>query len=109
MKTKINLNSQNILNKKFETKINGYDPNEVDAFLDKVLEDYLHYENEIKNNLNNLNFKTNIINDKEEKIVILTTEKENLLSQIKNISNHEYKNSDLIKRIAKLESKKIDK
>ena len=109
MKTKLNLNSQSILDKKFETKINGYDPNEVDIFLDKILADYLYYENEIKNNLNNLNFKTNIINDKEEQILILTTEKNNLLAQIKNAPKDEYKNIDLIKRIADLEAKKIDK
>ena len=44
---KLRLSSKDILNKKFKQASNGYDPEEVDAFLDKVLEDYRNIDKEI--------------------------------------------------------------
>ena len=37
---KLIVSFKEILNKKFKTTPNGYDPDEVDAFLDKILDDY---------------------------------------------------------------------
>ena len=37
---KKNLTAQAILSKKFKADVKGYDPHEVDAFLDQVLKDY---------------------------------------------------------------------
>jgi len=37
---KLNLTERDILNKKFSKNVKGYDANEVDVFLDIVLEDY---------------------------------------------------------------------
>ncbi len=44
---KLRLSSKDILNKKFKQSANGYDPEEVDTFLDKILEDYRSIDKEI--------------------------------------------------------------
>lgn len=44
---KLNLDWKDILNKKFKQNQKGYDPDEVDAFLDKILEDYKSIDKEI--------------------------------------------------------------
>ena len=44
---KLDLNAHEILNKKFKQTPNGYDPDEVDNFLDRILADYKKVENEI--------------------------------------------------------------
>ena len=44
---KLRLSSKDILNKKFKQSANGYDPEEVDTFLDKILEDYRTIDKEI--------------------------------------------------------------
>ncbi len=45
---KLRLNSREILNKKFKQAPNGYNPDEVDAFLDKILDDYRSIDEEIE-------------------------------------------------------------
>lgn len=46
---KLLLSSKEILNKKFKANQKGYDPDDVDAFLDKILEDYKLVEKENSN------------------------------------------------------------
>lgn len=58
------LNPQKILDKQFESIINGYSPTKVDKFLDDVISDYNYMINEIEK-LNNQ------IKEKEETIVSL--------------------------------------
>lgn len=41
---KLHLSKEDILNKKFEPSFKGYDGEEVDKFLDLILEDYLNFE-----------------------------------------------------------------
>ncbi|MGL5204836.1 MAG: DivIVA domain-containing protein [Metamycoplasmataceae bacterium] len=41
------LNYKKIVEKKFETVINGYSPTQVDMFLDKICLDYMEYEKRI--------------------------------------------------------------
>jgi DivIVA domain-containing protein len=40
----IKLSSDNILKKQFRTKVKGYDPDEVDAYLDQIISDYDTFE-----------------------------------------------------------------
>jgi len=105
MKNKINLQSSQVLNKKFETKLNGYDPLQVDEYLDKILADYLYYENEIKILTKNLNFKDQIIKDKDEEIKLAQEETEILKAQLKEKSSSAINSAEFIKRIADLEKK----
>lgn len=44
----ISLNAETILKKKFTPNVKGYDPNEVDEFLDCVMEDYRGFESYYK-------------------------------------------------------------
>ena len=46
--TNISLNATEILNKVFEPNGKGYDPAEVDAFLDRIMLDYQAFENYYK-------------------------------------------------------------
>ncbi|WP_188206512.1 cell division regulator GpsB [Alkalibacillus aidingensis] len=45
---KTNLSSQEILDKEFKTSIRGYNQDEVDEFLDVVIQDYEQFQKEIK-------------------------------------------------------------
>lgn len=58
------LTQKEILNKKFKQSPNGYNPEEVDLFLDKILEDYRAFE-EIKKD-----FELKIVNLKRENEVL---------------------------------------
>ncbi|MGL4251952.1 MAG: DivIVA domain-containing protein, partial [Metamycoplasmataceae bacterium] len=42
------LSYKKIVDKKFETVINGYSPTQVDMFLDKICLDYMDYEKRIE-------------------------------------------------------------
>ena len=48
MKSKANLNAQNILNKKFKANVKGYDCHEVDDFLDLIINDYKDFSKKIE-------------------------------------------------------------
>ncbi|MGX4686541.1 cell division regulator GpsB [Vagococcus sp. JNUCC 83] len=45
--TKLNLSARDILQKEFKSKVRGYDPVEVDEFLDTVIKDYETYNQEL--------------------------------------------------------------
>lgn len=40
----IKLSGQDILKKQFKSKVKGYDPDEVDAYLDEVISDYTTFQ-----------------------------------------------------------------
>lgn len=44
----LNFNAEKILHTAFTPNVKGYDPDEVDSFLDKVIEDYRSYEKYIQ-------------------------------------------------------------
>lgn len=48
-KTSNQLNPNKILNKEFKTGIRGYNQEEVDEFLDIIIQDYQMFENKINN------------------------------------------------------------
>lgn len=66
---KLNVTTRDILLKKFKQSPNGYNPEEVDMFLDKILNDYRKIEGEL--------------NNYEEEIVTLRREVESLKSNIR--------------------------
>lgn len=45
--TKLNLSAKDILQKEFKSKVRGYDPVEVDEFLDTIIKDYETYNQEL--------------------------------------------------------------
>ncbi|MDK2819959.1 MAG: DivIVA domain-containing protein [Mycoplasmataceae bacterium] len=42
------LNYKKIVDKKFESVVNGYSPTQVDIYFDKICSDYIEFDNEIK-------------------------------------------------------------
>lgn len=79
---KINLGSNNVLNKKFKIALSGYDATEVDEFLDKILEDYSTYEQVVRNHEATIDEKMMLLNDKDEVIEKLKIEISNLKMQL---------------------------
>ncbi len=87
---KLRLTSKDILNKKFKSSPNGYNPEDVDTFLDKILEDYRDIDKEI----DNLNAQLVSLKRDNEALKSGLREKEQVISiqKSKNIalrSNHE--------------------
>lgn len=103
---KLNLTSKKLLDKKFKTARNGYDPLEVDIYLDKILSDYKAIEsNEVlpKGEVDSLRKK---IDDLEESIKKLEIENTSFKTRLSNIKDGEFvttENVNLIKRINSLE------
>lgn len=48
MENKVNLTAKEILDKKFTKDVKGYNPDEVDSFLDEIIADYQHFVKIIK-------------------------------------------------------------
>ena len=91
------LNYKKIVNKKFETVINGYSPTQVDIYLDQVCSDYIEYNESISTlslEVENLKKENNIL-----KKSLKSTEKE-LNAKNKN-TNNAVKAQDAVVKIAK--------
>ena len=105
---KLHLSSRDILKKKFKQAPNGYDPDEVDNFLDKILEDYRNIDKEIDG------LNANIISLKRDNETLKASlrDKEQIISvqKSKNIalmSNHQSSldNLELLQRCSAYERK----
>ncbi|WEV39437.1 DivIVA domain-containing protein [Lactobacillus sp. ESL0680] len=63
----IQLSTQDILKKQFRTKVKGIDPDEVDAFLDKVIADYDTFEQIIEDLYGQIgDLQGKLINDQQK-------------------------------------------
>ena len=107
MAIKLILNSEKVLEKIFPSARNGYDPFEVDSFLDNVLSDYKTIEKNVlmeQSKVDSLNSK---IQDLEAKIKSLEIENQKYKARFANIKesdNVTLDNIDLVKKINKYES-----
>lgn len=96
---RILLTSKDILDKEFKIDTRGYRPQEVDKFLDDVIRDYDEFMNIIKE----------IESDKKELIednIKLKQEVRNLrtkLDVLRDSSNSDVSNADLLRRLSNLE------
>lgn len=89
------LTQKEILEKDFKTKVRGYDPTEVDEFLDVVIRDYESYQNE----LDKLKSENNRLLDKlDEQAKQMSTQ-----SQSQNQAGSNVTNFDILKRLSNLE------
>lgn len=75
---KMKLNLKKILDKKFETVINGYSPTQVDAFLDLICSDY----NEYNDIISSLNLEINKLNKEINKLSKINIEDKEKSSEI---------------------------
>lgn len=102
MAIKLALNSETILNKVFKGVPRGYDPYDVDKFLDKVLEDYRTIEaNYImsKKEIDGLNQKIFDLNQQIKNLEIELGRYKSKFDNIKPDDNVNNDNLDLLKKI----------
>ena len=102
---KLNLNPEEILNKSFKTAFKGYDPNEVDAYLDQILEDYQIMEDNVQELLD-------MIKKYQDQVKTLNQEMVKLEGKQKvfDLSNTTaYSSVDILKRISRLEEQLLKK
>ncbi|KMO49526.1 cell division protein GpsB, partial [Lacticaseibacillus rhamnosus] len=97
-KFSIQYGPKDILDKKFKNKVRGYDPDEVDEFLDGIIRDYEAFTNEIDR-----------LKEENAKLFSRVDELTKQLSVSKNVSaqtpqtNAAATNYDILKRLSNLE------
>ena len=97
---RISLTPQDILDKEFKIDAGGYRPQEVDKFLDIVINDYNEFIAEIKNLKKELAFA----NDENNKLKNeLRRIKANIEAAEASSSNSSVSNVDLLRRLSQLE------
>ena len=96
---KLNLTPEEILDKEFDVNFKGYDPNEVDAYLDLVLDDYQKMEDNVQELLDLVASLQNQVKELNQEKVALEGK-----SKAFDLSNTtSYSSLDLLKRISRLE------
>jgi DivIVA domain-containing protein len=72
MELKLDLTAKKILDKKFAKDVKGYNPSEVDAFLDRVIQDYLafnQYQKQIETSKAPLEEQINAFQSERQKLI----------------------------------------
>ena len=97
---KVSLTPQDILDKEFKIDARGYRPQEVDKFLDLVINDYNEFITEIKNLRKELAF----LNDENNKLKNeLRRIKANIEAAEGTANSSSVSNVDLLRRLSQLE------
>ena len=97
---KLSLTPQDILDKEFKIDARGYRPQEVDKFLDLVINDYNEFITEIKNLRKELAF----LNDENNKLKNeLRRIKANIEAAEGTANSSSVSNVDLLRRLSQLE------
>ena len=102
---KLNLTPEEILNKEFKVDFKGYAPNEVDAFLDSILEDYQIMEDNVQQLLDTVSALQNQVKELTAKNVELEGRK--MAFDLSNTTS--YSSVDILKRISRLEEQVYNK
>lgn len=96
----ISLTPQDILDKEFKIDTRGYRPQEVDKFLDQVINDYNVFITEIKN----LKKERDFLNDENNKLKNeLRRLKANIEAAESSATSNNVSNVDLLRRLSQLE------
>ena len=107
MESKLVLSRKKILEKVFTPNVKGYDPGEVDAFLDQVIEDYdrfLRYQEECSSYINSLEVENSKIKKEKKDLEIENANFHRKLDGIKEGDKVNAENMEYIQRINKLET-----
>ena len=102
-----NLNAQKILKKVFTANVKGYDPDEVDKFLDEVIADYATFDRyyvESKKYIVQLETQNRRIKEDNQKIEQERALLKNRFDGIKESDAPSSENIEMLNRIAKLEA-----
>ena len=105
--TTISLNAKMILEKTFVPHGNGYDPDEVDAFLDQVIRDYRAFENYYQESKRYTISLETSLRQAKEKIQSLEVENASYSSRLSGVKDSSEVNSTniaYINRIRRLET-----
>ena len=103
---KLNLTSQELLDKQFKLAPRGYDALEVDEFLDRIINDYQLIEQNViasKDNIDSYKEKIKALEKEIDDLKVTIKRYETRLEGIKNNPNATIDNADLLKRISALE------
>ena len=102
---KLNLNPEEILNKEFQIDFKGYSVQEVNLFLDDILEDYQIMEDNVQELLDLITRLQAQVKDLSAKNVELEGRK-----KVYDLSNTtQYSSVDIIKRLSRLEEQMNNK
>ncbi|WP_374695999.1 DivIVA domain-containing protein [Spiroplasma endosymbiont of Polydrusus formosus] len=101
----IKLRATDIINKEFKVDYQGYDPNDVDMFLDMIAIDYRIFEY-ITNDFNKeIKYLRQQLNELQDKNDVLRAQLDETKVQKARLEEEGYSKADLIKRIHNLEGK----
>jgi len=89
------LTQREIVDKDFKTKLRGYDPEEVDEFLDIVIQDYQSYQDEIDELKADVD---RLIEELDE-----ASTQSDMRAQSQNANQSTVTNFDILKRLSNLE------
>ncbi|GAY72996.1 cell division regulator GpsB [Lentilactobacillus kosonis] len=105
----INYTPKDILQKEFRQKMRGYDPNDVDAFLDDIIKDYESYSKQISD-LTDQNEKLRVQVDELNKQVSLSANQGGVSAGSSQVTRpaatqamSSATNMDILKRLSNLE------
>jgi DivIVA domain-containing protein len=104
---KISLNAEKVLRKTFTPNVKGYDPNEVDSFLDEVINDYRGFEGyskDAKAYIMNLEEQQRKLKDANAQLTLENAKMKSRLAGVKDGTDVNSTNLGYINRIAKLEN-----
>jgi len=103
---KLALDSKQLLDKVFRGVPRGYDPYEVDSFIDEIIKDYLLVENNVlsdRKEIDNLNRQIAELKEENRTLEIEIGKYKSRFSNIKSTDNVTSDNMELIKTINKYE------
>ena len=112
MALKLKLTSQTILDKEFQGSTPGYNPLQVDEFLDRIIKDYKVVESNclmLSKDVDDLNNQIAELSEENKKLKVQNLKYESRLSNIKEGDSVTSENVELIKRINALEKFLYDK
>ncbi|ANZ58188.1 cell division protein GpsB [Fructilactobacillus lindneri] len=119
---KINFTPKEILQKEFKQKMRGYDPNDVDSFLDEVIKDYESFQKNIQEQDQQIDQLDSENKQLKSRVAALTNELANKADYVKpeqsvettsapqpkpveNDTNNNVTNMDVLRRLSNLERK----
>lgn len=102
MAIKLNITSKELVDKVFKATPRGYDPFEVDSYLDKILKDYRTIESNYlveKREIDQLKGTIKRLEEEKKELELEIARCENKLQGLKDINGVTPENIDLLKRI----------
>ena len=102
----INLNSTKIYEKVFTPNVKGYDPEEVDAFLDEIIADYLAFEKYYRESRDYIRELEDSVRKEKENVRTLTVDNAKLSARVEGIKEGDNVNMSNIEYIQRIRRQK---